>query len=299
MDAKWMIKDWTTGELNALVKNLGEGTAREIQKGGVRVKLEKVERKLFDKNGRRIPREITARVCDSYRRYELAQPKLDYEGRLARLHQALGKDTGISISQFLAKVKNLLALIQDNFLVANIKQGIWLPVVMPQLTTYGIGWVLEDYLRMADNSLQREKWPEKSLQLCNHLKERLAGRVSFVQESGYSWLIEKLGQKPRIGIYFPFALQGFSVEAQREQMLALPKGFFLSGLDVIIGLTMYPDFFLREWENPELDLSGFFWKDFNYSFCLKISSQRVDFFQAIYLKRAYRNSSGGLLFLDE
>ena len=50
MSSKWMIQKWTTGELDALVKNLGgEKVARKIQRGEMKVSFEDVIKVLFDK----------------------------------------------------------------------------------------------------------------------------------------------------------------------------------------------------------------------------------------------------------
>lgn len=294
-----MIQDWTIGDLNALVKNLGgEEIARQIQKGGVKVVLEEALRTLFDKNGRRVPQGLTASVCDANKDFRLNQPELaeetDYANRLLRLHGCLSVDTGITAKQFEQETGRLLILIRDNPQVANITNRVWLPVVLPKLITDDLGAELEYYLTAVGNSYAKV-FPDRKFY--NHRKGTLAGEVKIVGGSRHSQLIAKMKQEPVIGIYFPNPLQGFSVNASREQMATLPKGFVLSGLDTVIAMIMYPDVLARDFNTPGLDLAAFSWRSVDYSLYFRADDAWLYFDCTGGLPFARGRYSGGLFFL--
>jgi hypothetical protein len=104
-------------------------------------------------------------------------------------------------------------------------------------------------------------------------------------------------QGPVKGIHFPNPLQGFSIKASREQMLTLPKGFILSGLDTAIAMIMYPDVLARGYLTPGLDLAALSWQSADYSLFFRADVSRLDFDNSDGLAVDYGNYSGGLLFL--
>ncbi len=298
MNKGWTIQNWTTGELNALVKNLGgEEMARKVQRGEVRVNFKEALKVLFNKHGRRIPEGLSASVCDADRNFQLNQPKLDKEvdfaDRILRLHECLSIDTGVTAEQFKAETERLLALIQNNSRISNIVNGVWLPVVLPQLTI-DIGTALEQYLEAVDESYAKTFDNRK---LYNYRKDGLINKVSIVDESRHDQLVERMKQGSVIGIHFPNSLQGFSINASREQMQTLPEGFVLSGIDTPIAMAMYPDILARNWNTPGLDLAALSWRSADHSLCFEASDDFLGFVLTGGLADAYDFCSGGLLFL--
>lgn len=299
MDDKWMIMNWTTGALNALVKNLGgEDIARKIQRGEVRVRLEEIIRTLFDKHGRRIPEGLSANVRDANWYFHLDQPKLnkevDFVNRLARLHDCLGIDTGITAKQLKAETERLLAVIGEDPQIASVANGVHLSVVMPQLTTNDLGTELELYLAGVAKAYARTF---NGRSLSNHCEGRLAGQVNIVRESRHDQLIERMKQGPVIGIHFASPLQGFSVLAAREQMRTLPEGFVLSGVDTAIATMMYADILARDWYTPGLESAALQWQSAAFSLYFVACAGGLSFGNAVCLAVADVRYSGGLLFL--
>jgi len=294
-----MIQNWTTGELNALVKNLGgEEVARKIQRGGVRVNFEDVLKVLFDKNGRRIPEGLSASVCDANRDSRLEQPKLeaevDYANRITRLHECLSVNTGITVEQLKAGTEHLLALVRDDPRIANIANGVFLPVVLPQLTTDDLGTALEQYLEAVGKSYVRAFDDRK---FYNHRKGTLVDEVGIVDGSRHDQLIERMKQGSVIGIHFPNPLQGFSINAGREQMSTLPEGFVLSGIDIPIAMMMYPDILARDYNTPGLDLVALSWQSAGDSLVFRAYGDGLGFDDTNGVAHAFGSYSGGLLFL--
>ena len=60
------------------------------------VQIKEALRPLFDKNGRRIPCDLAANVCDPNREFHLNQPMIDYAERLYRLVEFFPPGTGFA-----------------------------------------------------------------------------------------------------------------------------------------------------------------------------------------------------------
>jgi len=299
MSNKWKIQDWTTGELNSLVKNLGgEDVARKIQKGEVKVSFEDVVKTLFDKHGRRIPERLQANVCDADRNFRLDRPKLDMEtdfaNRILRLHECLSIDTKVTAEQLMAETERLLAIIKGNLQIANIVNSVCLPVVLPKLVTDDLGAELELYLAGVNNSYTKT-FSDRSFN--NYRKGYLNGKVSIVNGGRHDHLISRMKEGPVIGLHFPNSLQGFSNLADREQMSTLPKGLILSGMDTPIAMVMYPDILARDWNTLGLDIAALQWRFASYSLYFKAFDVRLGFDYTRRLASARGDYSGGLLFL--
>lgn len=288
----------TFGQVEAAINKLGgQGVWDAWLRGEKIVIVKDAARVLFDKHGRRIPEDLQADVYDTNQDFRLNQPKLKQEvyfaNRILRLHGCLGVDTAITAEQLKQETERLLALIRDNFQIANIANGVWLPVVLPQLTTDDLGETLEQYLEAVGKSYAKTFESRKFYNFC---KDTLVGKVSVVDGSRHEQLIAKMKQGPVIGIHFPNPLQGFSIEASREQMSTLPEGFILSGIDTPVAMVMYPDILARNWNTPGLDMAALSWQSANYSFLFKASNGRLEFNTVIYLAYIVSNHSGGLFF---
>lgn len=290
--------DWTRGQVEALINIVGEDNAKGLLLGAISAEFKEVIKKLFDKHGRRIPEDLRANVCDANRDFRLDRPKLDEEvdfaNRIMRLHGCLSIDTEVTAEQLKAETERLLAIIRKNSQIANIANGVCLPVVLPKFVTNDLGAELELYLASVNNSYVKT-FGDRTF--CNHRKGTLANQVSAVDGSRHGQLIERMKQEPVIGLHFPNPLQGFSVHADREQMSALPEGFILSGMDTPIAMVMYPDILARDWNTPGLDLAAFQWRSAAYSLFFRACDGALGFDGAGDLAGAHVCYSGGLLFL--
>lgn len=263
------------------------------------VTVEDTIRLFFDKHGRRIPKDLQANVCDANRDFRLNQPKklyeeVDFANRILRLHECLDIDTKVTAEQLKAETERLLAIIRDNPQIANIANGICLPVVLPQLVTDDLGAELELYLTGVNSSYVKT-FGDRTFS--NRRKDTLANEVSVVDGSRHDQLIERIKQEPVIGLHFPNPLQGFSTNASREQMSTLPKEFILSGMDTPIAMIMYPDILARDWNTPGLDVSALQWPSADYSLYFRAGGGLLGFGHVNDLSDAYAGCSGGLLFL--
>lgn len=311
MDPLKELEGLDAGHVLALIKKIGGRKALDaILRGEKTVKIEDAVRALFDKRGRRIPPKglIKAKVCDANREFRLYQPALkqeaDYAKRLMKLlnafvgvlpneqYSALSK---VTTAEFKAKTERLLALIQEKpQTTSNIFYGVWLSVVLPQLLTDDLGTVLEQYLEAANKSYAKTFADRK---FNNYRKGELGGKVSIADGSRHDQLIKRMKQERVIGIFFPNPLQGYSIDASREQMSALPEGFVLSGLDTVIAVAMYPDILARDYRTPGLDLAALSWQSADFSLLFGAVVDGLVFGRTDSLAHARGSCSGGLLFL--
>jgi len=292
--------DWTRGRIEALINIIGEKNAKELLAGNISAEFKEVIEKLFDKHGRRISESLQANVCNADRNFWLNQPKMetkaDYANRIMQFHRCLGRDTGITAEQLKTETERLLALIRGNPQIANIANGVWLPVILPQLMVNDLGIALEQYIEAVRRSYVKTFGDRK---FSNHLKKgTLENQVSIVDGSQHNQLIKRMKQGPVKAIHFPNPLQGFSIDASREQMSTLPKGFILSGIDTAISMIMYPDILARDFNTPGLDMAAFSWQSVNYSFYLNADNDSLDFPKINELFNTFGSCSGSLLFID-
>ncbi len=297
---KWITQDFTQGQLNALVKNLGGvEVAMKILRGEVEVTLGEAIRVLFNKNGRRIPPQgLKARVCDPDKNFYLEQPRMeteaDFAKRLERLCRWVGIETGISAKQFKTEAEVQMELIHGNSQTANLLNGVCLPIILPQVAaTSNLGEIIEEFMKPVETSYANA-FPDRKF--INYRKGELAKQVSIAEGSRHNELVEKMKQGSFVALYFPNPLQGFSVEAQREQAGTLPENFALSGLDTIIAMIIYPDILARDGHTPGYDLAAFSWQSAEYSLCFGASDDWLVFGSEAYLAAAAGYCSGGLVF---
>jgi len=164
------------------------------------------------------------------------------------------------------------------------------------METDDVGAELERYLEAVSRSYIKAFG---NREFYNYRKGTLASDVSVIDSSHHNQLIERMKREPVIGIHFPNSLQGFSINASREQMATLPKGFILSGLDTAIAMLMYPDVLARDYRTPGLYLAAFSRRSANYSFCFVVVEDvsRLDFGRTDSPSNANDSYSSGLLFL--
>jgi len=253
---------------------------------------------LLDEHGHRIPEGLQAKVCGANRDFRLYQPKLkaevNYADRIMRLHECLGVDTGITAGQFKVETERLLALIRDDFRIAKITNGVWLPLILPQLEIKDLGTALEWCLKGVGNSYGKA-FSDRSFN--NYRKGTLAGEVNIVDGSRHEQLVERMRQGPVMGIYFPNPLQRFSIRASWEQMETLSNEFILSGLDIAIAMVTYADILARDWNTLGLDMAALSRRSADYSLFFGTRDDGLDFGSTGRLARASNHYSGGLLLL--
>ena len=248
---------------------------------------------MFDEHGRCDPRGLKSDVCPPNRAYYLARPFVNYRDRLSRLKHA-GLQTEITPDEFEYWVENLQARLKQSIVISNLAKGILLPLVIPKAKEEDLGLVMEDYVARASNALRNE---------FSHLEflssAPLTGRLVIEKGGRQERLISRLAQKSEVALYYPLALQGFSVDAQREQAGRFPSNLVLSGVrGTSIGIITYPDVLARDYHTPAYDCSAALAANPTTCYCYKVASPDVvSFFERRGSSYAVGRHTGGLLFV--
>lgn len=300
--------DWTRGEDEALLNMLG-GTevARKLLEGEFKfsitddvAKIVVAIQKLFDKNGRRIPFNLKASVCSPDKDYFVKQPYVSYPQRLYKGFTNTGLNAFMSLGDFSDKAEKLLNQLRRSEQLKNLLKGPYLPIIIPKTNLIDLGAMTAELVTAAGKSYQNHftKLFGKQRSFNNYRKDELEGHVTIVDGSRYEQLVEGIKKESVVVIYFPTVLQGYSVNAQREQMTTLPKGLILSGpLDVAMAFAMYPDVLGRDDKTPGYDCSAVNWQSSDYSLSFGARDDYADFGRGGNLSLALDGYSGGLLFV--
>lgn len=295
------------GRVEALVNMLGQLEDEQVADGllsGIleakkedgRLVIQFAVPLLFDRHPCRIkPRGLVASVCNPNWSFHLVRPALDHNERLARASEYHRADTAISVSEFQERTEAAHAKAMALPGCVNLAKAVRLPLCFPKTEIADLGQITEDFVTAAGKSYCRQ-FPNRSFK--NYRQGDLAGQVSIVSGSRYEQFIQALTQSAVVANYYPNPLQGYSVDAQREQMASLPEGFILSGpLDTAMGWVMYPDVLARDFKTPGYDCSAVQWQSSEFSLGFKACDDEADFDYRADLSNAYDDYSGGLLFV--
>jgi hypothetical protein len=176
--------DVTMGQVEAVINKIGREVWDAILRDEVTLKfgdlpdalnqpaddarllarVEEIPQILFDKNGRRILKGRMSYICDPNIRYHLARSNMScnfhYADRLSCLNKMLVTDAAITSSTFSVKIDSLVCQIKQEPTIANILNGTWLPIVVPQLKITDIGTIVKQLLGAAGKSY-KEIFPSR------------------------------------------------------------------------------------------------------------------------------------------
>jgi len=269
--------DRTLGQCEALENILGTEVVVGLLSGkltvrvvGNEVVIEPTKTLIFDKNGRRIPPEkLDANTCDANyvyapTRVRLAKP--DFAARAALACEALpDAHDWIPPDEFYERIVALVAKIKEDVTISRVLKGAWYPVCIPGglgITAENYGEKIDTVLVPAVKTMYERAYPGRTFN--NNLHGQLAGEVGIWRGSRHEQLIEEASKGPVVGIYFPTALQGYSINADREQMASLPEMFLLAGaLDSLAAQMMYAKELLRDFNVPWYDMAAMTWRGFS------------------------------------
>jgi hypothetical protein len=274
----------------------GLDNLKAVLRGEKDINLIDVIIRLFNKNGRRIPpRGLQAAVCDANRKFYLTQPPdINLAERFNRLVQAWSGGVGMSDADF----EKELALTRADFeaieLLKPLLNGVCLPLLLPQLDFTDYGNILDTVILPAAERAYLKQFPERKF--VNYRKGDLAGKVSIITGVRHERIVECVKHGPQVVLYFPNALQGYSVRAQREQMATLPEQISLAGFERVIGHIMYTETLARDVNTPGYDLSALQWQQPERSLCLGAYDDELRFDGEGDLGDANDCCSGGLVF---
>lgn len=299
-----MLRGWETGQIAAIFSKVSGGDRKKlvaILQDQVEVHLVGRTSKLVDKNGRVIPhKDLKNAVCDPDKNFYLVQPRFktaaDYAERLTCFQETFKAGLDIT-AEFERRSKELIAEIKNQRNLANLLNGVYLSIILPRLgDEVDYGKAMEQIFLPAVKFSYEKQFP--GMRFYNWRENELAGKVKIVEGTRHERIVGKMMHDRVVAIYFPNSLQGFSVQASREQLLALPESLLLAGgFDTAAALAMYPDVLAGDWQTPGYDLSALSWQSPDYLLGFEASDDGLYFDSRGALGNASGNFSSGLLFL--
>ena len=294
------LRDFTGGQLAALIHHVGGiEAAKQILQGNVAVTLSEVSRKLFDKKGRGIPYNLKASVCNPVGTYKLSVPdvskELFYEQAFIRAkeYRLINRGRhGMTFPDYLSVINLLVEKIGSDKSVANLLNGAWVPLIIPNMKVRDQGRTVRYLWEVAGKSYI-DKFPGHHF-YCPRERD-LDGKITISPGSRYDRLIASMAEAPVPAIYFIGSMVGFSIDAQREFVQRLPEYISLTGaIEHCVYTTMYPT------DNPSrqyigYDCSAIAWRDDDCSLCFQSWESTYELDSKDYLRNPYGNCSGGLL----
>jgi hypothetical protein len=200
----------------------------------------------------------------------------------------------IAPDEFESRIKDLVAKIEAEETIKNVLKGAWYPVCVPGglgITPKNYGEKLDTKIVPAVKAEYERAFSGKTFY--NNLAGQLSGEVNIWTGSRHERLIEAASKGPVVGIYFPTALQGYSINAAREQMASLPEMFWLVGaLDALIAQAMCSQELLRNSKTPYYDMAANTW--LGRALCGFAFEAGVRFSRKGTLDSAHADFAGGL-----
>jgi|GEM_PF-1055652 len=214
------------------------------------------ELSLFDINGRRIPPPgmKETQCAPGYR--QLCKPILDNKSDFVqRLDYFQLAFESVPKLDFYAETQKLQAAVAADERIANLLNGVCLPIVLPQLggTSFDYDRAFPKIFLTAAERTHGVVYPNVPFGRGHtNYNGRADERITIVDTS-HRRLLDRMFRGDFVALYFPTALHGFSTYAQREQMADpdLPGTLHLSGgVDVMTAVAMYPDILDCDYDCP-------------------------------------------------
>ena len=245
-------------------ESVAEQVLRDVATGDLKIVLVDGVVKFYDVHGRRIPPPgLKNPVVDANWSFRLDQSALDYAARHARMAEYFGGGL-VSAAEFQARSKAIIVKVAGNKQTANILKGAHLPICLPAVNGGDYGTVLEEMFLAAVKRSYETAFPGRPFS--NWRAGELANRVTIIPGTRHDQLVQALKAGPVVAVYFPQALQGFGIPADREQLSSLPEHFLLAGAwDIAAAMVGYTDVLARDYQTPGLDCAAVQWKSAVYS----------------------------------
>lgn len=278
-------------------ENGGKDAIATILRSEMRIDLVDVSVKLLDVNARAIPpAKFDFEVVDANKAFYNTKPTIDLRGIYDTFRAIIPAEFEIvSFDQFVDDYETIMRQIGDNKQVANAKNGLCLPIIMPKHEFSDYGHVLEGiYLEIVKASYLAA-FPKRTFE--NWRRRELNGQVTIVNGTRHDCLIGAMRERSVVGVFL-LPLQGFSIPADREMIKLFPKEWLLAGaIDTAVAMAAYPATLARDYNVPALDCAAVQWQDPENSLCFDPDDSKLDFDSRDL--GAYGHCSGGVLVLRQ
>lgn len=265
----------------------------------------------FDEHGIRchLPRGFGAKVVSPNLGCGLSFARVTRRGlaaRLARVQRYLPDAKFPNSETFFQRANAGLEVIKSNPAIAGLLNGPCCHLVFEHRSRHGDhGAYLDERLLPAVAAAYCDQ--SKAYSFTNYCQGALKNNVTFASKSGKKYLLAKMAEGPVVATFFPRCLQGFSVNADVEQMATLIQPaqgrFILAGPMIFgMGLQIYPEVFgpdVFSFEKKLLVNDCAAARLCNHSFRFWANGGHVRYYNYSDLDTAFDDCAGGLVLVLE
>jgi hypothetical protein len=231
---------------------------------------------LVNEYGQFIPAGLSAPVVAPNPEYFLARPADDYEDRFNRMAGAFNCASKITALDFIERTSKVIEAVRSNDRLANLLSGVYLRLLLPQITIDSHSRVLEEIFLPAAKAAYEKEFPGRKF--VNLQENQLINEVSLVPGIRYEKLISAMEKGPVPAVYFPLAFLAYSILAVREIIPILPGIIIPSGVyDLSAAIAGYADIMARDLKTPAFDAPAFQWRSDKCSLHLNATDNQLRF----------------------
>jgi len=255
---------------------------------------------LFDDRGFRVTAGLQSKTCKPdiattrYDRFSHDMP--GYEESLGRLRVTEMVPPGFSAAMLWARAQALKDELAADRQIAGILNNICLPVFIPSVRFDDQGSFFDTIMLSHVKSAYKEQFPGR--EFISHCQGRLAGQVKQINVDRQP---AQTTTRPEglVALFFPEALRGFSVNAQVEQMAALPQNRFVLSGPIVMSMVfiMHPKELARDMYVPGLVAASARYG--TNVICFRAYNDSLQVGTRNHLDEAFDSSSGGLFYAEE
>lgn len=203
---------------------------------------------------------------------------------LARAKASGLTDPAFSLEAFTGRVDALRQIVQADAHYSHLLNGVCVPFVYQNLHPVNdLGAHLESVLLPGLRRSFTERFPDSHFKAVLQGNATLAGQLTLAGDCGYDAFMQACSAKPVVGLYFPQALQEYSIPSQRDQLRVLPalggaQRCLSGGMDICAALTGHPELLISEKHYaPILCLSAYVHRDPRLTLMLKSYGPHMEF----------------------
>lgn len=296
----------TLGQVGALYQKLGREVLEALRRGDVKIVMEndvakviKAIKPFVDGNGVFIPgRGITAKVTAAHWQFDLGKTTVVYEEVIEALSYAFERKDFPSATELQERLEQLKAALLADERFCHLIDGQYacpLITVIPPTPVDDYGQTLWQKYVPALARVYARQFPGRAFN--DYRKDSLVGQVTVLAGTHHDKVVKLAAEGFVPGLFFPNAMQGWSVLAQRQLIATLPGNPFQfslgGGIDTFsawmgnIGVTA------RDFNAPGQDMSALQWREPSYSLYFGAGGGRLDFGGGAGLGDAGDDVSGG------
>ncbi len=293
----------TLGHFELFLNQLNPEEREAVIRGDRKLTTEEVIRLLIDQNGRGIPAHlgIKSDAKDENAIFTIKQLTNNY-GEIRDSYVEAFADFPelkfLSASEFEDRSEKKKEMLLADGLISNLVRRAHMPIPTPYFVVndYGKGKALQEIFLAVLEKMYKKHFPDRNFENYN---VELKKKVRIIKNTGYDKFIAMMASGPDAVWYFPRALQGFSINAEREAMkILIGRSLALSGaISTSLAITGNVVEMVGSFNTPGYDCAAVSWGSSDCSLYFEADDVGLWFSSAGSLGRADGSYSAGLVFL--